>query len=351
MFRGIVETPSGIAHAMARLPFSYNPERYMARRIVRKQKKEREQKEREEARAATKADPNIMPYYSDWEPYEKLKPYTMFKVFLLYWLPVSGYLVYGAFIGDFWPEVDPSEHAFGIPLMIGIIAVPFYHVIAPIHINLISGDAGVFSPTCPECGYTEGDPLKENLKSKDFFVFCWDRVLQSTCPECKFAFEIESMAPWDYPYDDEPIPGRKYGDPSLMRIKPKIPFRLGPFVLKSNPDHSFRTPTLELYKVIPVLLVIYGLQHLVGAPEWLDWGLIGDLLFAFVILGIIWVVIWTNPFIQEIRKGGQAIAEDILVEMEIVEEDYKLPWYLQLIVTLSLVAFALVTFFLFPDFF
>jgi len=28
-----------------------------------------------------------------------------------------------------------------------------------------------------------------------------------------------------------------------------------------------------------------------------------------------------------------------------------LPWYLQLIVTLSLVAFALVTFFLFPDFF
>ena len=70
----------------------------------------------------------------DWQPYGKLKPYIQFKIFLILWLPTTGYLIYGATIGDFW-DLEPEDAAFGIPVMIGVIAFPFYHILAPLYMN------------------------------------------------------------------------------------------------------------------------------------------------------------------------------------------------------------------------
>ena len=70
----------------------------------------------------------------DWVAYGKLKPYIQFKIFLILWLPTAGYLIYGATIGDFW-DLRPEDAAFGIPVMIGVIAFPFYHIFAPLYMN------------------------------------------------------------------------------------------------------------------------------------------------------------------------------------------------------------------------
>ena len=91
----------------------------------------------------------------DWQQYEKLKPYIQFKLFLLLWLPTVGYLIYGATIGDFW-DLRPEDAAFGIPVMIGVIAFPFYHILAPLYMNqLVFRQPPWFEPSCPECGKEE----------------------------------------------------------------------------------------------------------------------------------------------------------------------------------------------------
>ena len=72
----------------------------------------------------------------DWQPYGKLKPYIQFNLFLLLWLPAAGYLIYGVTIGDFWPDLGTeAEAAFSILVMIGVIAFPFYHILAGFYMN------------------------------------------------------------------------------------------------------------------------------------------------------------------------------------------------------------------------
>ena len=114
----------------------------------------------------------------DWEPYEKLKPYIQFKLFLLLWLPAAGYLIYGASIGDFW-DLEPEDAAFGIPAMIGIIAFPFYHILASLYMNqLVFRQPPWFEPSCPECG-------EEELA----LILCWDiTVGPFKCKGCKLDF-------------------------------------------------------------------------------------------------------------------------------------------------------------------
>ena len=74
------------------------------------------------------------------------------------------------------------------------------------------------------------------------------------------------MAQLDWPWDDSD--GRwadarfvdKLASGPVMHIKPKVPFRLGPFVWRqNNPD--FRSHHWELVKVIPALLFLYVLKH------------------------------------------------------------------------------------------
>ena len=136
----------------------------------------------------------------DWKPYDKLKPYIQFKLFLLLWLPAVGYLIYGATIGDFW-DLEPEDAAFGIPVMIGVIAFPFYHILAPLYMNqLVFRQPPWFDFHCPECGPKRNEdgevvPIAE--------ILCFDGPTGPfKCNGCKLEFVLESLAQPDWPWDD-----------------------------------------------------------------------------------------------------------------------------------------------------
>ena len=215
----------------------------------------------------------------DWEPYEKLKPYIQFKLFLLLWLPAAGYLIYGVTIGDFWPDLgtETTPAAFSILVMIGVIAFPFYHILAPLYMNqLVFRQPPWFEPSCPECG-------KEELA----LMLCWDTPQgPMICKGCNLAFEIESLAQLDWPWDDsadERLHARRIAKVRgpVIRIKPRVPFRLGPFVWRqSNPE--FTSHHWELVKVIPALLILYGLKHFSVLPEWVNWDLVFMIVFVYL---------------------------------------------------------------------
>ena len=224
----------------------------------------------------------------DWEPYGKLKPYIQFKLFLLLWLPAAGYLIYGATIGDFW-DLEPEDAAFGIPVMIGVIAFPFYHILAPLYMNqLVFRQPPWFEPSCPECG-------KEELA----LMLCWDTPQgPMICKGCNLAFEIESLAQLDWPWDDSSSQSRKAlakapGPYSVF--KPKVPFRLGPFVWRqNNPD--FTSHHWELVKVIPALLILYGLKHFSVLPGWVNWDLLFMIVFVYLSIDLF---ILRNPWFKD----------------------------------------------------
>jgi hypothetical protein len=225
----------------------------------------------------------------DWDAYGKLKPYIQFKLFLLLWLPAAGYLIYGATIGDFW-DLEPEDAAFGIPVMIGVIAFPFYHILAPLYMNqLVFRQPPWFEPSCPECG-----------KEKLALMLCWDTPQgPMICKGCNLAFEIESLAQLDWPWDDsdeESHASRIAAAPGLViRIKPKVPFRLGPFIWRqSNPE--FTSHHWELVKVIPALLIIYGLKHFSVLPEWVNWDLVFMIVFVYLSIDLF---ILRNPWFKD----------------------------------------------------
>ena len=226
----------------------------------------------------------------DWEPYEKLKPYIQFKLFLLLWLPTTGYLIYGATIGDFW-DLEPEDAAFGIPVMIGVIAFPFYHILAPLYMNqLVFRQPPWFEPSCPECG-------KEELA----IMMCYDWTAGPfKCNGCKLEFVVESLAQLDWPWDDSDAlesEARRIATASgpVIHIKPKVPFRLGPFVWRqNNPD--FTSHHWELVKVIPALLFLYVLKHFSVLPEWVNWDLAFMIVFVYLSFDLF---ILRNPWFQE----------------------------------------------------
>ena len=226
----------------------------------------------------------------DWEPYEKLKPYIQFKLFLLLWLPTTGYLIYGATIGDFW-DLEPEDAAFGIPVMIGVIAFPFYHILAPLYMNqLVFRQPPWFEPSCPECGM---EKLAE--------MMCYDWTAGPfKCKGCKLDFTVESLAQLDWPWDDsdalEPAARRiAMASGPVIHIKPKVPFRLGPFVWRqNNPD--FTSHHWELVKVIPALLILYGLKHFSVLPEWVNWDLVFMIVFVYLSIDLF---ILRNPWFKD----------------------------------------------------
>ena len=218
----------------------------------------------------------------DWQPYEKLKPYIQFKLFLLLWLPTTGYLIYGATIGDFW-DLEPEDAAFGIPVMIGVIAFPFYHILAPLYMNqLVFRQPPWFDLHCPECGDRD-KPITESKFLPTSFM-CWDRLSAPfPCGECDRLFALESLAQPDWPFDDSSSQSREAmakATGPVIRIKPRVPFRLGPFVWRQNPD--FRSHHWQLVKVIPALLIIYGLKHFSVLPEWVNWDLLFVIVFVYL---------------------------------------------------------------------
>ena len=219
----------------------------------------------------------------DWQPYGKLKPYIQFKIFLILWLPTAGYLIYGATIGDFW-DLRPEDAAFSIPAMIGIIAFPFYHILAPLYMNqLVFRQPPWFDLHCPECGDRD-KPITES-KFLPTSLMCWDRLSAPfPCGECDRLFALESLAQPDWPFDDSSSQSREAmakATGPVIRIKPRVPFRLGPFVWRqNNPD--FRSHHWELVKVIPALLFLYVLKHFSVLPEWVNWDLLFMIVFVYL---------------------------------------------------------------------
>ena len=212
----------------------------------------------------------------DWQPYGKLKPYIQFKIFLLLWLPTAGYLIYGATIGDFW-DLRPEDAAFGIPVMIGIIAFPFYHILAPLYMNqLVFRQPPWLDLHCPECGDRD-KPIAE--------LMCWDRLSGPfPCKGCDRLFALESLAQPDWPFDDSSSQSRKAlakAPGPVIHIKPKVPFRLGPFVWRQN-NPNFTSHHWELVKVIPALLILYGLKHFSVLPGWVNWDLVFMIVFVYL---------------------------------------------------------------------
>jgi len=206
-------------------------------------------------------------------------------------LPTTGYLIYGATIGDFW-DLEPEDAAFGIPVMIGVIAFPFYHILAPLYMNqLVFRQPPWFEPSCPECGM---EKLAE--------MMCYDWTAGPfKCKGCKLDFTVESLAQLDWPWDDsdalEPAARRiAMASGPVIHIKPKVPFRLGPFVWRqNNPD--FTSHHWELVKVIPALLILYGLKHFSVLPEWVNWDLFFMIVFVYLSIDLF---ILRNPWFQEI---------------------------------------------------
>ena len=219
----------------------------------------------------------------DWQPDGKLKPYIQFKIFLILWLPTAGYLIYGATIGDFW-DLRPEDAAFSIPAMIGIIAFPFYHILAPLYMNqLVFRQPPWFDLHCPECG--DRDKPITDSKFLPTSLMCWDRLSAPVpCGECDRLFALESLAQPDWPFDDSSSQSREAmakATGPVIRIKPRVPFRLGPFVWRqNNPD--FRSHHWELVKVIPALLFLYVLKHFSVLPEWVNWDLLFMIVFVYL---------------------------------------------------------------------
>ena len=219
----------------------------------------------------------------DWVAYGKLKPYIQFKIFLILWLPTAGYLIYGATIGDFW-DLRPEDVAFSIPAMIGIIAFPFYHILAPLYMNqLVFRQPPWFDLHCPECGDRDKPIIESKFLPTSFM--CWDRLSAPfPCGECDRLFALESLAQPDWPFDDSSSQSREVmakATGPVIRIKPRVPFRLGPFVWRqNNPD--FRSHHWELVKVIPALLFLYVLKHFSVLPEWVNWDLLFMIVFVYL---------------------------------------------------------------------
>ena len=229
-----------------------------------------------------------------WNPYEKLKPYMRIKVALILWLPFItcySYWTYAQYLaGDLACEGTACGTIFDPIINIGVIgfvSVFLIHgIFAGLYMNqLVFRQPPWFDLHCPDCGPKrdedgEVDPIAE--------ILCFDGSTGPfKCNGCKLEFVVESLAQLDWPWDDS---GGRWADARfvnklasgpVMHIKPKVPFRLGPFVWRqNNPD--FRSHHWELVKVIPALLFLYVLKHFSVLPEWVNWDLLFVIVFVYL---------------------------------------------------------------------
>ena len=133
-------------------------------------------------------------------------------------------------------------------------------------------------------------------------MLCYDWTAgPCKCEGSKLEFVGERLAQLDWPWDDSDAlesEARRIATASgpVIHIKPKVPFRLGPFVWRqNNPD--FTSHHWELVKVIPALLFLYVLKHFSVLPEWVNWDLLFMIVFVYLSIDLF---ILRNPWFQEI---------------------------------------------------
>jgi hypothetical protein len=226
-----------------------------------------------------------------------------------------GWVAYNHLAGN-WPD---SGGPFALVIFAAIVGVPIYYIGAALWLVQPGySHPGAVDLECPGCGHVGKPGQDEKGYAENFFAFLWNRVSLIKCPECNLEFEVANMSQFWWPYDDEPHPGKKYGDPSKIRIKPKVPFRFGSFILKKQP--RFHSQHYELIKVGPIAALLVGVPWYFG---FLD--LIFMVLFATVCFNLF---VWRH----EVFVGFREVVIKQLKEMGILRKNYVMRWWEELII-------------------
>lgn len=263
--------------------------------------------------------------FGSWKPYSKGKPYLQLKVFIGLYIPFLAWVVYNHLAGN-WPGTD----IFSLAIFAAIVGVPIYHIGAALWlIQPGYSHPGWVNLECPGCGHKGKSGQDAKGYAENFGQFLWDRVLTSTCPKCQLEFEIANRSQFWWRYDDEPHPGKKYGDSSKIRVKPKVPFRFGSFILMKK--EGFSSSHYELIKVAPIVAL------LVGVPWY--FGYLTHIFILLFITGCFYLFVWNHRMFQYFRE----VVIDQLKEMGILRKNYIMRWWEELIINL---VFMLIAFFL-----
>ncbi len=285
--------------------------KYKLQRAVKKEKKAADKETTEEI-------------FGSWNPYTKFKPFIQAKVFICLYIPFLAWVVYNHLEGN-WPDSGGP-----IPLMIfaAIVGVPIYHIGAALWLVQPGySHPGAVDLECPGCTYGGKPGQDEKGYAENFFVFLWNRVSPAKCPKCNLEFEVANMSQFWWPYDDEPHPGKKYGDPSKIRIRPKVPLRFGSFILKKQP--RFHSQHYELIKVGPIAALLVGVPWYFG--------------FLDLILLVLLATACFNLFVwrHEVFQGFRESVIEQLKEMGILRKNYTMRWWEELIINFIFMLIAL----------
>ncbi len=262
--------------------------------------------------------------FGSWEPYAKVRPHLQLKVFICLFIPFLGWVAYNHVAGN-WPD---SGGPFALAFFAAIVGVPIYHIGAALWlIQPGYSHPGWIYLQCPGCNYTGKSGQDAKGYAENFGQFLWNRVMPATCPECQLEFEIANRSQFWWLYDDEPHPGKKYGDSSKIRVKPKVPFRFGSFILMKK--EGFSSSHYELIKVAPATAIILGIPWYFG---FLD--LIFLVLFATVCF---YLFVWNH----EIFQGFREVVIKQLKEMGILRKNYIMRWWEELIINFIFMLIAL----------
>ena len=275
----------------------YKPEKYEINKAIKKEKKLTGDK-----------------VYGNWEPYEEIQPLIQLKVFIILYIGFLSWVMYNHLVGN-WPDVD----VFSLVFFAAIIGVPIYHIAAPLWLVQPGySHPGAVSLECPGCGHKGKSGQDSKGYAENFFLFLWDRVMPAKCPKCQLEFEIANMSQFWWPYVDEPHPGKKYGDSSKIRIKPKVPFRFGSFILMKK--EGFTSSHYELIKVVPATAILLGVPWYFGFL---------DLIFLVLFVTVcFYLFVWQHEIFQGFRKG--VIKQ--LKEMGVLRKNYVMRWWEEFII-------------------
>ena len=290
----------------------YSADKYQVKKAVKK-----------EMKAADKETKKS--HYGSWNPYTKLKPYIQLKVFICLYIPFLGWVAYNHLAGN-WPD---SGGPFALVIFAAIVGVPIYYIGAALWLVQPGySHPGAVDLECPGCGHVGKPGQDEKGYAENFFAFLWNRVSLIKCPECNLEFEVANMSQFWWPYDDEPHPGKKYGDPSKIRIKPKVPFRFGKFILMKK--EGFHSSHYELIKVGPIAALLVGVPWYFGFL---------DLIFLVLLATACFnLFVWRHEMFQDFRKTVIGKLED----MGILRKNYTMKWWQELIINFI---FMLIAFF------
>jgi len=279
----------------------YGP-KYELQRAVKKEKKAADKNTKDEE-------------FGSWDPYSKVKPYLQLKVFIGLYIPFLAWVAYNHLAGS-WPG---SGGPIALALFAAIVGVPIYHIAAPLWL-LQPGYShpGWVNLECPECGHIGKPGQDAKGYAENFGQFLWDRVMFAKCPKCQLKFEIANMSQFWWPYVDEPHPGKKYGDSSKIRVKPKVPFRFGSFILMKK--EGFSSSHYELIKVVPATAILLGVPWYFGKL---------DLIFLVLVITVCFnLFVWRHEAFVGFRE---AVIKQ-LKEMGILRKNYVMRWWEELII-------------------